>query len=226
MELESVLKSYRRYARRYDLYFGALLQPGRRAVIERMHCRAGDRILEVGVGTGLSLPLYPRTVRVTGVDISPEMLEVAAARARRNHLGHVTLRCVDGERLDFPEDSFDKAVAMYVVSVAPDPVRLLNEMRRVCRPHGEIFIVNHFHHTDSIMGELERLTAPLARLMGFHPDFSLEKFVRETRLEIAERMPVNLFGYWTLLRVPNSKSATPAAGTRHPSHGTTDRSTA
>jgi phosphatidylethanolamine/phosphatidyl-N-methylethanolamine N-methyltransferase len=225
MELESVLKSYRRYARRYDFYFGALLQPGRRAVIERMRCRAGDRILEVGVGTGLSLPLYPRAVRVTGVDISPEMLEVAAARARRNDLDHVTLRCVNGERLDFPDDSFDKAVAMYVVSVAPDPVRLLNEMRRVCRPQGEIFIVNHFHHTDSVMGGLERLTAPLAQLMGFHPDFSLEKFVRETRLEVAERTPVNLFGYWTLLRVQNSKSSTPAAGMRHPSHGTTDHVT-
>lgn len=216
MELESVLKSYRRYARGYDLYFGALLQPGRRAVVEGMGCRAGDRILEVGVGTGLSLPLYPRTVQVTGVDISPEMLARAAARADREGLAHVTLRCLDGERMDFPDDSFDKAVAMYVVSVAPDPVRLLNEMRRVCRPHGDIYIVNHFHHTNSIMGELERLTAPLARLLGFHPDFSLEKFVRETGLEIAERTPVNLFGYWTLLHVPNMKSEARATGTRHP----------
>lgn len=216
MELESVLRSYRRYARGYDLYFGALLQPGRRAVIEGMRCRAGDRILEVGVGTGLSLPLYPHTVRVTGVDVSPEMLERAAARARGGGLAHVTLRCLDGEHMDFPDDSFDKAVAMYVVSVAPDPVRLLNEMRRVCRPHGDIYIVNHFHHSDSIMGGIERLTAPLARLMGFHPDFSLEKFVRETGLEIAERTPVNLFGYWTLLRVPNMKSDARVAGRRHP----------
>ena len=214
MDLDAILKSYRRYARGYDLYFGALFQPGRRAVVERMHCRPGDRILEVGVGTGLSLPLYPPTVQVTGVDISPEMLARAMARAHRHDLGHVTLRCLDAAHMDFPDDCFDKVVAMYVVSVAPDPVRLVNEMRRVCRPRGEIYIVNHFHHANALVGGVERLAAPLSRLMGFHPDFSLEQFLGETGLAIVEQTPVNLFGYWTLLRAYNDKAAAPARSGR------------
>lgn len=206
MDRDAILKSYRRYARGYDLYFGALFQPGRRAVIERMACRPGERVLEVGVGTGLSLPLYPRDARVTGVDISPEMLARAEARRQRHGLQHATLRCLDAERMDFPDDSFDKVVAMYVVSVASNPVRLVDEMRRVCRPRGELYLVNHFHHAHTLIGGIERLTAPLSRLMGFHPDFSLEKFLGETGLAIEEKTPVNLFGYWTLLRARNDKT--------------------
>lgn len=213
MDQDTILKTYRRYARGYDLYFGALFQPGRRAVIARMACRPGERILEVGVGTGLSLPLYPRDVHVTGVDISPDMLARAEARRQRHGLECVTLCCLDAERMNFPDDSFDRVVAMYVVSVATDPVRLVSEMRRVCRPQGEIYIVNHFHHAHSLIGGIERLMAPLSRLMGFHPDFSLEKFLGETGLEVVEKTPVNLFGYWTLLRARNDKAA--AAAARH-----------
>ncbi len=211
MDQDAVLKTYRRYARGYDLYFGALFQPGRRAVIARMNCRPGERILEVGVGTGLSLPLYPPQVRVTGVDISREMLARAEARQRRLGLDHVTLRCLDAEHMDFPDDSFDKVVAMYVVSVAPDPVRLMNEMRRVCKPDGELYIVNHFHHPRTVIGGIERLTAPLSRLLGFHPDFCLDTFVCDTGLAVVERIPVNLFGYWTLLTARNDKAAVQAA---------------
>lgn len=208
VDINAIQKVYRRYAQGYDVYFGALLQPGRKAIIEKMHCRSGDRILEVGVGTGLSLPLYPRGVHVTGIDISREMLALAHARTARLHLDHVmVLRLMDAESLQFPDDSFDKVVAMYVVSVAPHPARLVSEMRRVCRPGGELFIVNHFQHTNPVVGGLERLFAPLSRLMGFHPDFSLENFLRESGLDVAERTPVNALGYWTLLRACNGKTA-------------------
>lgn len=206
MELEAIKKAYRRYARLYDLYFGALFQPGRKAVIERMNCRPGQRVLEVGVGTGLSLPLYPRGVHVTGIDISPEMLERARARAAREGIADaVDLHVMDAERMSFPSDNFDKVVAMYVVSVVPHPRRLVDEMRRVCKPSGEIFIVNHFHSPNPIIGGVESLLAPLSRLVGFHPDFCLETFVRDTHLEIVDKQPVNLFGYWNLLRARNNK---------------------
>ena len=142
VDINAIQKVYRRYAQGYDVYFGALLQPGRKAIIEKMHC-------------------HP----------------------------------------------FDKVVAMYVVSVAPHPARLVSEMRRVCRPGGELFIVNHFQHANPVVGGLERLFAPLSRLMGFHPDFSLEDFLHETGLDVAERIPVNVLGYWTLLRARNSKTA-------------------
>lgn len=205
MDLEAVQKVYRRYAAGYDIYFGALFEPGRQAVLGKMGCQPGDRVLEVGVGTGLSLPHYPRGVEVTGIDISREMLARARARRRRHQLDRVTLQRMDAESMDYADDSFDKVVAMYVVSVVPNPIRLVEEMRRVCRPGGELFIVNHFHHDNPLVGGVERLFAPFSRLMGFRPDFSLEDFVRETGLEVIERAPVNLLGYWTMLRCRNDK---------------------
>ena len=206
MELEAIIKAYRRYARLYDLYFGAVFQPGRRAVIERMGCRPGNHILEVGVGTGLSLPLYPESVRVTGIDISQEMLDRARGRVTRDALSsRISLHVMDAERMSFPDNSFDKVVAMYVVSVVPHPERLVDEMRRVCKPGGDIFIVNHFHSPNPLVGGVETLLAPLSRLMGFHPDFCLKTFVRQTGLEVLEKHPVNLFGYWNLLRARNNK---------------------
>jgi len=114
---------------------------------------------------------------------------------------------MDAERMTFADDSFDKVVAMYVVSVAPDPKRLLEEMRRVCRPGGDLYIVNHFRCANPAVGMIERMIAPFSSLMGFHPDFSLEDFVARTGLDVAEKIPVNLLGYWTLLRSRNRKPA-------------------
>lgn len=206
MKIEAIQLAYRRYARGYDLYFGSILQPGRRAVVERMKCGAGECVLEVGVGTGLSLPLYPPQTQVHGVDICHEMLVRAKARVARERLAQAArLYRMDGERLGFADDSFDKVAAMYVVSVVPDPVRLVNEMRRVCKPQGELFIVNHFLHPNPVISGMERLAAPLSRFLGFHPNLSLDDFVRQARVEVAERLPVNAFGYWTLLRARNNK---------------------
>lgn len=205
MDIDAIRKSYRRYARGYDLYFGALFQPGRKAVIAKLDCKPGDHILEVGVGTGLSLPLYPGTVRITGIDLSTHMLERAAQRKRRDALGNVDLCEMDAERMAFRDDSFDKVVAMYVASVVPHPDRLVAEMRRVCKPGGELFIVNHFHSAHPLVAGFEKLVAPLSRMLGFRPDFSLDGFVRETGLQVTEQSAVNLMGYWTLLRAHNHK---------------------
>ncbi|WP_096361855.1 class I SAM-dependent methyltransferase [Sulfuricaulis limicola] len=206
MDINAVQRVYRRYAPAYDFYFGAMFQPGRREIIARLDCRPGDRILEVGVGTGLSLSLYPRHVEITGIDLSREMLVRARARRRCQHLKHVVaLRLMDAEHMQFADNSFDKVVAMYVVSVTPHPARMTDEMRRVCKPGGELFIVNHFHHANSLVGGVERLAAPFSHVMGFRPDFSLEHFIDETGLDVAARIPVNALGYWTLLRCRNNK---------------------
>lgn len=206
MDIHAIEKAYRRYAPRYDFYFGALFQPGRRAVIQRMRCRPGERILEVGVGTGLSFPLYPRDVQVYGIDISQEMLLRARDRWRRVDLDHVVgLARSDAERLCFSDASFDRVVAMYVASVVPSPARLVAEMLRVCKPDGEIYIVNHFRHANPVVGGVERMIAPMSRVMGFRPDVCLNRFLEETGLEIVERVPVNAFGYWTLLRAQPSR---------------------
>jgi len=207
VNIDAIQKAYRRYGRSYDFYFGAILHPGRCEVIERMHCRPGDHVLEVGVGTGLSLPLYPDHVRITGIDISPEMLARARARKERFGLSNVVkLEVMDAERMSFPDNSFDKVIAAYVASVVPDSVRLVDEMRRVCKSDGELYIVNHFQHASQIIGGMERLLAPLSRLLGFRPDFSLDDFIAKAGLEVIERSPVNLFGYWTLLKISNNKA--------------------
>lgn len=206
MKIEAIELAYRRYARSYDLYFGGILQPGRCAVVERMHCRPGERVLEVGVGTGLSLPLYPPQTQVYGIDICHEMLVRAKARVARERLRQAAgLYRMDAERMSFADNSFDKVVAMYVVSVVPDPERLLDEMRRVCKPQGELFIVNHFLHPNPIVSGLERLAAPLSRFVGFHPNIDLDDFTVRARVDVLERVPVNAFGYWTLLRARNNK---------------------
>jgi phosphatidylethanolamine/phosphatidyl-N-methylethanolamine N-methyltransferase len=205
LDIDAIQKSYRRYARGYDFYFGALFQPGRREVIDRMNCQPGNRILEVGVGTGISLPLYPLNVVITGIDLSADMLEYAKSRKQYHRLEQVELFEMDAEQMTFEDNSFDKVVAMYVASVVPHPQRLVEEMHRVCKPGGELFIVNHFHNANPIVGRLEKLIAPLSKMLGFRPDFSLDSFVRDTGLEVVEKSSVNLLGYWTLLRAVNNK---------------------
>ena len=209
MDIDAIRKSYRRYARVYDFYFGAVFEPGRRAVINRMHCRPGDHILEVGVGTGLSLPLYPDHVFLTGIDLSAEMLAYAHSRVERDGLTNVNLLEMDAEQMSFADNSFDKVVAMYVASVVPHPDRLVAEMRRVCKPGGELFIVNHFHSSHPVVARLEKMIAPLSRMLGFRPDFPLDKFLQDTGLEVLDKSQVNLLGYWTLLRAVNTKQPTP-----------------
>ena len=205
MDHNAIRKSYKRYAKGYDFYFGALFQPGRKAVIKGMNCQSGDHVLEVGIGTGLSLLLYPPETRVTGIDLSSHMLEQAQVRKQRGALSQVALAEMDAEQMAFADNSFDKVVAMYVASVVPHPERLVQEMRRVCKPGGELYIVNHFHSSNPLLARLEKLVAPLSKVIGFHPDFPLDAFVRETELDVQDRIPVNILGYWTLLRATNNK---------------------
>jgi phosphatidylethanolamine/phosphatidyl-N-methylethanolamine N-methyltransferase len=206
MNIETIKRTYRRYAHDYDRYFGAVLQQGRQAVIECMHCRGGERILEVGVGTGLSLPMYPSDCQVYGIDISPEMLALAHARVEREGLVQVAgLARMDGERMAFANDSIDKVVAMYVVSVVPDPARLVDEMRRVCRPGGDLYLVNHFLSDHPLLAFLERAIAPLSGYLGFRTDLSLKDLIARTRLDVVDCARVNDYGFWTLVHARNDK---------------------
>ncbi|MDO9598924.1 MAG: methyltransferase domain-containing protein [Azoarcus sp.] len=211
MNHESVATAYQRYAPVYDLLFGGLFEPGRRRLIQALDCRAGESVLEVGVGTGLSLRHYPPHTRVTGIDLSPHMLERARARVRRHGLDNVDLLAMDAQSLSFPDASFDKVAALYVASVVPDPAAMMRELRRVCRPGGQVLVVNHFSRGAGWPHALERRLAPFAPSLGFRPLFPLDPFVAEAGMELAGTLPVNLFGYWTLVRFINSESAAAAA---------------
>jgi phosphatidylethanolamine/phosphatidyl-N-methylethanolamine N-methyltransferase len=212
LDIRAIEQAYRRYAGFYDVCFGAVFQPGRRAIVDRMDCGPGERILEVGVGTGLSLPLYPEYVSVVGIDISRHMLAQARVRQVRCGLANVAeLMVMDAENMDFRDDSFDKVVAMYVASVVPDPERLVDEMRRVCKPGGQIFMVNHFHSRNPILGGVERLLAPLSKQLGFRPNFSLDRFLGQTGLDAMNIRPVNLFDFSTLVEARNNKQCAAAS---------------
>jgi phosphatidylethanolamine/phosphatidyl-N-methylethanolamine N-methyltransferase len=213
LDLDAVLNAYRRYAGVYDVLFGPVMEPGRRKVVRALDCRPGDRILEVGVGTGLSLPLYPQDVNVVGIDVSRPMLERARRRVARQRLRQVeAVQEMDAQAMEFGEASFDKVVAMYVVSVVPDPRRAVEEMRRVCKPGGEIFIVNHFRSAHPMLRLGEGMLAPLSKLAGFRPDLDLHRFLSDTGLTVLDIGSTNLFGYWKVIRCRNgAASASPAA---------------
>jgi phosphatidylethanolamine/phosphatidyl-N-methylethanolamine N-methyltransferase len=203
MQIEAVKAAYRRYARVYDMVFGAVLQPGRKAVLDALKLKPGDRVLEVGVGTGISLPLYPREVRITGIDISREMLERARARVARAKLTNVeALLEMDAEAMSFPDASFDKVVAMYVVSVVPRPAKLLEELHRICRPDGEIFLVNHFGSENRVMGAVERVLGSVSAQIGFDPNVDLRSLVPAAQNGDVSR--INLF--WKMVRLRNGVS--------------------
>ena len=203
MDERSVVTAYRRLSGTYDRFFGPVFEQGRQVAIEKMGCQAGDRVLEVGVGTGLSLTQYAEGVEVVGIDVSPDMLEHARERLSDEQRSRITLTEMDAQAVDYPDDSFDKIVAMYVVSVAPDPKKVVDEMKRVCKPGGELFIVNHFSQKGP-MAKLERLASPLSKLVGFRPSFPLDDFLAMADLEVIDTQNVNAFGYWTLIHARNS----------------------
>jgi phosphatidylethanolamine/phosphatidyl-N-methylethanolamine N-methyltransferase len=203
VDQEAVTAAYRRYAPVYDFVFGRVFDPGRRRLVEALNCRPGDEVLEVGVGTGLSLRYYPSHARVTGIDMSPHMLARASMQVQRHGLRNVSLMAMDVQSLSFPDASFDKITALYVASVVPDPAQMMRELERVCRPGGEVMVVNHFTRNEGIISRMERGLAPLTRSLGFRPLFPMDAFITLTRLELTDSTPVNAFGYWTLLRFRN-----------------------
>lgn len=197
---DTIKNAYRRYARYYDLVFGKVFHPGRQTALEHLHCRPGDRILEVGVGTGLSLGMYPDYVKVTGIDLSQDMLDIAKARVSDEGLTQVeSLEQMDAQNMTFEDGSFDKVVAMYVATVVPDVEQLVNEIRRVCKPGGTIIFLNHFQNKNPLIRRGEALIQPLAKYLGFHPDFPMEDFLRRTGFEVTVAIPVNALDYWTVL---------------------------
>jgi phosphatidylethanolamine/phosphatidyl-N-methylethanolamine N-methyltransferase len=212
MDLEDTIRTYRRVSRSYDIVFGPVFHPGRKAAVQIANNRPGQRILEVGVGTGLSLPHFRADSRVIGIDISAEMLDKARRRTARLGLAHVAgLYLMDAEHLEFADNSFDAVLALYVASVVPNPARFAAEMRRVCISGGTIVVVNHFASDNPLVRFGEERLARLARHIGFHPDFSFAEFRRDSGLSIREVSPSNLFGYWKLLRCVNEKPASPPA---------------
>ena len=200
----TVAKAYARWAPVYDLVFGAVFDRGRQASIAAAE-RIGGRILEVGVGTGISLPDYARTNRLVGVDLSEPMLRKAQERVVNEALDHVDgVAVMDARRLGFPDAFFDVVVAQYVITVVPDPEATLDEFARVARPGGEIILVNHIGAEAGLRRAFERWFAPVARRLGWRPEFPWARIARWAErhrgVELIERRPMPPLGHFSLIR--------------------------
>jgi phosphatidylethanolamine/phosphatidyl-N-methylethanolamine N-methyltransferase len=183
----------------YDLTFGPILHPGRLLALQRIGIRPGDCVLEVGVGTGINASLYPWHCHVTGIDLSAPMLEKARTRIRRKGLSHVRLILMDAAALQFPDESFDIVYAPYLVNCVPDPIKVVNEMRRVCRPGGKIVILNHFRSANAVLSRLDRALSPLTVHIGFKSDLDLPGFLAQADLRPVSIEKVSIPRLWSLV---------------------------
>jgi phosphatidylethanolamine/phosphatidyl-N-methylethanolamine N-methyltransferase len=212
IERNAVERAYDRWAPVYDLVFGQVFEHGRRASLAAAE-RIGGRILEVGVGTGISLPDYSRRNRIVGVDISEAMLNKARNRVTDIGLTHVeALEVMDAERLNFPDDSFDVVVAQYVVTAVPNPEAALDEFARVLKPGGEIILLSRVGAEAGVRKTIEHLVAPAARKLGWRTEFSWRRYadwlLRSPRVHLIERRPIPPLGHFSLIRFGKHPDAT------------------
>ena len=203
IENDFVARVYENLASVYDLIFGPALHPGRLDAIHRMNVQPGDRILEVGVGTGINTTLYPPQCVVTGVDLSDSMLEKARDRIARHGVSNVRLFEMDAAALTFADESFDIVYAPYLINVVPDPVRVAREMRRVCKAGGRIIFLNHFRSSNLILSYIERLISPLTVHVGFKSDLDLPAFLAQAELKALSIEKVNFPKIWSLVICEN-----------------------
>jgi phosphatidylethanolamine/phosphatidyl-N-methylethanolamine N-methyltransferase len=200
MSVKHIEAVYDTYAGVYDFVFGRVFQSGRERAPVLLKLFPGAKLLEVGVGTGLSLPLCARNLEFTGIDLSQKMLERAQQRARELGLNQVRLMKMDATTLQFPDNSFDRVLAAYFISTVPDPVRVIEEMKRVCRPGGYLVFLNHFHSDHALVRVFEKALSPLFYRVGFKTDLDLWKLLDSTGLEAEHLENIDFLGHWKAVR--------------------------
>jgi phosphatidylethanolamine/phosphatidyl-N-methylethanolamine N-methyltransferase len=197
MDADAVREAYARYANSYDTWFGLISRFARKAAVAAVNGSAGESVLEVGVGTGLALPMYAPDKLVTGIDLSAEMLTQARRRVAGLGLRNIAgLLEMDAQATDFADGQFDTAVAMFVASVVPDPRALVAELKRVVRPGGTILFVNHFAAERGPVWWVERAMAPASAKLGWHPDFRISHMLNAAdaaRATVKAMQPLHLF---------------------------------
>lgn len=213
-DLSMMTRIYAKWAPVYDMLYGRLLRPGREAATrEALDC--GKEILEVGVGTGLSLPGYPAGYRVTGIDLSKAMLDRAAEKIERLGLESVTgLAVMDACRLGFADGTFDAVVGQYVITLVPDAEAALDEFARVCKPGGEIVLVNKIGAEKGFVAFLERVAAPIARRIGLSSEFQLGRiraWAERSGFAVRSVRRVGIAGFYTVVRLSDRRAELSAA---------------
>jgi phosphatidylethanolamine/phosphatidyl-N-methylethanolamine N-methyltransferase len=207
MDATRIERVYSAYSRVYDRIFGKVFQDSREVLASSLELRPGSQVLEVGVGTGLVLPLYPSHCRVTGIDLSEGMLAKARERVEALGLSHVVaLERMDASQMTFADDTFDVVVAAYVVTAVPDHRALMREIIRVARPNARILLVNHFVNGSGLLAALERAVSPVCKYVGFRTDLSLEQVLEGLPLEVTRHEKVKPLKLWHLVECRNAKT--------------------
>ena len=205
LQKRQVQRAYELWAPAYDFIFDWIFAPGRASAIKHLGMGRQDSVLEVGIGTGLNLPLYPATTRLTGIDLSQEMLDKAVERVQNLAMPNVTLKVMDATSMDFGENEFDRAIATYTISAVPDPVAVLREMRRVVKPGGVIVILNHFRSDHRLFGWAEDLVAPICTRLGWKSNLAMRPLLQRVGLTPEVISKVNMFNGWRLVKCVNRK---------------------
>ena len=207
MNLESLERVYTNYSSVYDQTFGKAFNQSREFAVRGLPIAANDEVLEVGVGTGIALPLYPPHCKITGIDLSEGMLKVAQERIDKYRLNHVTLQRMDAGQMDFEDNSFDLVMAAYVVTAVPDYRKVVSEMIRVCRPGGRIVMLNHFSNGNKLIAAVEKLISPMCQRIGFRTDLSLNHVLESTSLQVTKKEKMNPLRFWYLVECVNAKNS-------------------
>lgn len=192
-------KLYAEFAPLYDKVFGKIFYNRLEHVIENLGIPPGAKVLEVGAGTGTSFPAYPLHCEITGIDLAPDMLARARQKIQENHWSHLKVMEMNALDLKFPDNTFDYVMAFHVVTVVPDPVRMITEAKRVCKPGGRIVIVNHFTSEVPVLGFLTRALDPVTRWLGWRTDLRLKPFIRTTGLRVERSYKVSKASLYDVL---------------------------
>ena len=206
MDLQDTIRTYKLFSGSYDVVFGPVFHLGRKDAVRIANALPGQRILEVGVGTGIALPMYPRHCEIVAIDFSEGMLEIAKKRTVEHQMDHVTLHRMDAGAMDFEDNSFDTVVAAYVVTAVPDYRKVVSEMIRVCRPGGRIIMLNHFSNENKVVAAVEKVISPLTKHLGWRTDLSLDTVLEGTELHVASKQNVNPLRFWALVECVNYKN--------------------
>ncbi len=205
MDSKSIERVYSVFSGFYDVVFGHFFHASRAEAIGLLDIQRGENVLEVGVGTGLSLPYYPTHCDVVGIDFCEPMLAKGQARLRENALPHVRLMKMDAMAMSFPDNTFDAIFAAYVISAVPDPHQVLAEMIRVCRVGGKIVLLNHFQNGNRFVSRCEKVISPLTKKVGFRADLDLALLLEGTPLVVQQKQTVKPLNYWKAVQCINNK---------------------
>jgi phosphatidylethanolamine/phosphatidyl-N-methylethanolamine N-methyltransferase len=199
-------KLYSDLAPLYDKTFGKIFYTRLRSVIETLAIPRGSKVLEVGAGTGTSFPAYPRHCEVVGIDLAPDMLARAQDKIDENDWSHIRVIEMNALDLKFPDNSFDYVMAFHVVTVVPEPVKLIEEAKRVCKPGGKIVVVNHFTSTSPVLGFLTEALDPVTRYLGWSTKLKMKPFIEEAHLKVDEIYKLSKLSLHTVLVGTNDKN--------------------